>query len=211
MTRFEHTLNNPRAVLVVGLIAAVLNALLYFGIYLPKMKPLIGGVYAFGASLPEALSASLTNDIGKSDTETISHTETRFRPEAGGAPDNETSSHLEAISKFRSETSSGSLSEATIQPESNPPPSSPQASSQSSASPQASAPSQSSASPRSSVAPRSSVPPGSSASPLSSAPSQSSTAPPSSASPGSSASTPPGSSASTPPGSSASTPPLGQY
>jgi hypothetical protein len=51
--RLEQTLNKPKVVLVVGVVAVVLNVLLYFGLFLPRMTPLIAHISPFGTSLPE--------------------------------------------------------------------------------------------------------------------------------------------------------------
>jgi hypothetical protein len=48
-------------VLVVSVVAAVLNVLLYFGLFLPRMTPLIAHISPIGTSLPGA--------CGKSDPE----------------------------------------------------------------------------------------------------------------------------------------------
>ena len=56
MSRLERTLNNPRAVLVVGVLALALNVLLYFGLFVPRMTPLIAHINPIGSSLPEAIS-----------------------------------------------------------------------------------------------------------------------------------------------------------
>ncbi len=53
MSRLERTLNKPIVVLVVGVIAVVLNVLLYFGLFLPRMTPLIAHIIPIGTSLPE--------------------------------------------------------------------------------------------------------------------------------------------------------------
>jgi hypothetical protein len=53
VSRLERTLNKPIVVLVVGVIAVVLNVLLYFGLFLPRMTPLIAHIIPIGTSLPE--------------------------------------------------------------------------------------------------------------------------------------------------------------
>ena len=53
MRRLEQTLNKPKVVLVVGVVAVALNVLLYFGLFLPRMTPLIAHISPFGTSLPE--------------------------------------------------------------------------------------------------------------------------------------------------------------
>ena len=56
MNRLEEALNKPAVVLVVGVVAVALNALLYFGYYLPRTAPLIERIPSISASLPEAIS-----------------------------------------------------------------------------------------------------------------------------------------------------------
>src|SRR5918992_5047433 len=41
VSRLEQTLNKPKVVLIVGVVAVALNVLLYFGYFLPRMTPLI--------------------------------------------------------------------------------------------------------------------------------------------------------------------------
>ena len=41
MNRIEDKLNNPRIVLVVGTIAMALNVALYFGVFVPRLVPLV--------------------------------------------------------------------------------------------------------------------------------------------------------------------------
>jgi hypothetical protein len=72
VTRLEETLNNPRVVLVVGAVAVALNVLLYFGVFLPRMTPLFGHVYAIGTSIPEAIAKLGPEANGKVDSEAIS-------------------------------------------------------------------------------------------------------------------------------------------
>ena len=56
MSRLEQTLNKPIVVLVVGVVAVALNVLLYFGLFVPRMTPLIAHINPIGSSLPEAIS-----------------------------------------------------------------------------------------------------------------------------------------------------------
>jgi len=57
VSRLEYRLNDPRIVLVVAAVAAALNVLLYFGVFLPRVTPLVGHAYAIvGTSLPGAIS-----------------------------------------------------------------------------------------------------------------------------------------------------------
>src|ERR687896_2707343 len=55
VSRLEQTLNKPKVVLVVGVLAVALNVLLYFGLFLPRMTPLIAHINPIGTSLPEAI------------------------------------------------------------------------------------------------------------------------------------------------------------
>ncbi len=66
MNRLEQALNKPMVVLVVGVVAVALNVLLYFGIFLPRMTPLIANIHSLGTSLPEAV---LPEASGKSDSQ----------------------------------------------------------------------------------------------------------------------------------------------
>jgi hypothetical protein len=59
VSRLEQTLNKPIVVLVVGVVAVALNVLLYFGLFVPRMTPLIAHINPIGSSLPEAISKSL--------------------------------------------------------------------------------------------------------------------------------------------------------
>jgi hypothetical protein len=56
VSRLEQTLNKPIVVLVVGMVAVALNVLLYFGLFVPRMTPLIAHINPIGSSLPEAIS-----------------------------------------------------------------------------------------------------------------------------------------------------------
>jgi hypothetical protein len=53
-------------VLVVGVIAVALNVLLYFGIFVPRVAPLIANIHSPGTSLPGAI---LPESSSKSDSE----------------------------------------------------------------------------------------------------------------------------------------------
>jgi hypothetical protein len=96
VSRLEQTLNKPKVVLVVGVLAVALNVLLYFGLFLPRMTPLIAHINPIGTSLPEAIS--------KSDLEANSN------------------SHPEDSSKSDSEASSKSGPEGSLASETNSPP-----------------------------------------------------------------------------------------
>jgi hypothetical protein len=104
VSRLEQTLNKPKVVLVVGVLAVVLNVLLYFGLFLPRMTPLIGHINPIGTSLPEAISKSDPEDGSKSDSESSSN------------------SGPEVSSKSDSESSSNSGSEGSLASETDPPP-----------------------------------------------------------------------------------------
>jgi len=91
VSRLEQTLNKPKVVLVVGVVAVALNVLLYFGIFLPRMTPLIAHINPIGTSLPEAIrnsdpkasSNSHPEDSSKSDSEVDS----KSGPEASSESD----------------------------------------------------------------------------------------------------------------------------
>jgi hypothetical protein len=91
VSRLEQTLNKPKVVLVVGVVAVALNVLLYFGIFLPRMTPLIAHINPIGTSLPEAISNSdpeassnsHPEDSSKSDSEVNSKSD----PEASSESD----------------------------------------------------------------------------------------------------------------------------
>jgi hypothetical protein len=68
VSRLEQTLNKPKVVLVVGVLAVALNVLLYFGIFLPRMTPLIAHINPIGTSLPEAISNSDPEASSESDS-----------------------------------------------------------------------------------------------------------------------------------------------
>ena len=72
VSRLEKTLNNPRVVLVAGMVAVALNVLLYFGVFLPRMTPLIEHVSTIGTSPLEAIGNALPESIGRSDPEASS-------------------------------------------------------------------------------------------------------------------------------------------
>src|ERR687897_944732 len=104
VSRLEQTLNKPKVVLVVGVLAVALNVLLYFGLFLPRMTPLIAHINPIGTSLPEAISKSDPVDGSKSDSESSSN------------------SGPEVSSKSDSESSSNSGSEGSLASETDPPP-----------------------------------------------------------------------------------------
>jgi hypothetical protein len=59
LKRLSEALNNPKVALVVGVVAVVVNGLLYFGYYLPRMTPLIEQIQSINKALPEAISKAL--------------------------------------------------------------------------------------------------------------------------------------------------------
>ena len=69
MSRLEQTLNKPIIVLVVGVVAVALNVLLYFGYFLPRMKPLIAHINPIGISLPRPLVSQFLEAGSKTDSE----------------------------------------------------------------------------------------------------------------------------------------------
>jgi hypothetical protein len=156
VSRLEQTLNKPKVVLVVGVVAVALNILLYFGYFLPRMTPLIAHINPIGTSLPEVF---VPDEGTKSDSETGSKAAPEsnsksdpegsgeLNPEAGGGSGSESyvESYVEAVSSSpsASPSASSSASSAGSQP--------PQQ--QSSSSPEASA------SPGASASPESSPPP----------------------------------------------------
>ena len=107
VSRLEQTLNKPKVVLVVGVLAVALNVLLYFGLFLPRMTPLIAHMNPIGTSLPEAI---LPGASSKSDSE------------AGSKPAPEASGNLQ------DEASGGSVPEGSVASETDSTQSSPSAS-----------------------------------------------------------------------------------
>ena len=93
MSRLEQKLNNPRVVLVVGVIAVALNVLLYFGLFVPRMTPLIANINPVGASLLEA--------IGKSGPQAASNPqagpEASSNPQVGSKPEADSNSEADSV------------------------------------------------------------------------------------------------------------------
>src|ERR687893_3327705 len=125
MSRLEQTLNKPIVVLVVGVVAVALNVLLYFGLFVPRMTPLIAHINPIGSSLPEAIS-KLAPESGPEANSKSSDSK------AGGKSDSEASSKYSA-----SEAGSRSVSEESLESVSD----SPSAASPSAGSPSAGSPS----------------------------------------------------------------------
>jgi hypothetical protein len=128
VSRLEQTLNKPKVVLVVGVLAVALNILLYFGIFLPRMTPLIAHINPIGTSLPEAIrnsdpkasSNSHPEDSSKSDSEVDS----KSGPEASSESDSGASieSGSEASGTSVPEESLASETDSSADPPSGSPP-----------------------------------------------------------------------------------------
>src|ERR687898_1451341 len=112
VSRLEQTLNKPKVVLIVGVLAVALNVLLYFGLFLPRMTPLIAHINPIGTSLPEAISKSDPVDGSKSDSESSSNS----GPQVSSKSDSESSNNSgpEVSSKSDTESSSNSGSEGSL-------------------------------------------------------------------------------------------------
>src|SRR5829696_9020235 len=137
VSRLEQTLNKPKVVLVVGVVAVALNVLLYFGYFLPRMTPLIAHINPIGTSLPEVF---VPDEGAKSDSETGSkaapESNSKSDPEgsgelnleAGGGSGSESyvESYVEAVSGSASASASASPSASSPpQQQSSAPPQSP--------------------------------------------------------------------------------------
>ena len=128
VSRLEQTLNKPKVVLVVGVVAVALNVLLYFGYFLPRMTPLIAHINPIGTSLPEAIrnsdpkasSNSHPEDSSKSDSEVDS----KSGPEASSESDSGASieSGSEASGKSVPEESLASETDTSADSPSGSPP-----------------------------------------------------------------------------------------
>ncbi|HEY6714117.1 MAG TPA: hypothetical protein VI055_17825, partial [Rubrobacter sp.] len=114
MSRLEQALNKPKVVLVVGVLAVALNVLLYFGLFLPRMTPLIAHINPIGTSLPEAISKSdleaNSNSHPEDSSKSNSESSSKSGPEVGSKSDPESSSKSgpEVGSKSDPESSSKS-------------------------------------------------------------------------------------------------------
>jgi hypothetical protein len=160
VSRLEQTLNKPKVVLVVGVVAVALNVLLYFGYFLPRMTPLIAHINPIGTSLPEVF---VPDEGTKSDSETGSkaapESNSKSDPEGsgelnlgdGGGSGSESyvESYVEAVSGSASASPSASASASASASSAGSPP----ARQQSSSSPEASA------SPGAAASPEASPPP----------------------------------------------------
>jgi hypothetical protein len=133
VSRLEQTLNKPKVVLVVGVVAVALNVLLYFGYFLPRMTPLIAHINPIGTSLPEVF---VPDEGTKSDSETGSkaapESNSKSDPEgsgelnlgAGGGSGSESyvESYVEAVSGSASASSSASPSASSSDSSAGSPP-----------------------------------------------------------------------------------------
>ncbi len=72
MNRLEEALNKPVVVLVVGVVAVALNALFYFGYYLPRTAPLIERIPSISKSLPEAIPEVISKSLPEASPESPS-------------------------------------------------------------------------------------------------------------------------------------------
>ena len=129
MNRLEQTLNKPMVVIVAGVVAVALNVLLYFGVFLPRMTPLIANVHSLGTSLPEAMlpQAIVNSDSeanGKADSESSSKSDSEASnesdSEAGGKPDSEASSEVVPETSPEPDTGSPAATSSASPPESPP-------------------------------------------------------------------------------------------
>jgi len=99
VSRLEQTLNKPKVVLVVGVLAVALNVLLYFGLFLPRMTPLIAHINPIGTSLPEAIGEA---------------------PEAGSKPDPKTSGKSDSGISSKSDSGTNGKSDPEASGKSGP-------------------------------------------------------------------------------------------
>ena len=110
VSRLEQTLNKPKVVLVVGVLAVALNVLLYFGLFLPRMTPLIAHINPIGTSLPEAISKSdleaNSNSHPEDSSKSNSESSSKSGPEVGSKSDPESSSKSGSEGSLASETDS---------------------------------------------------------------------------------------------------------
>src|SRR5215210_3758874 len=98
-------------VLVVGVVAVALNILLYFGIFVPRVTPLIANVNSLGTSLPEAI---LPEASGKSDSVASGKSDSDASNESDSVASGKSDS--DASSKTVTEASGASDSEASSEP-----------------------------------------------------------------------------------------------
>jgi hypothetical protein len=112
VSRLEQTLNKPKVVLVVGVIAVALNVLLYFGIFLPRMTPLIAHINPIGTSLPEAISNSDSKASSNSHPEDSSKSDSEVDSKSG--PEASSESDSGASIESGSEASGKSVPEESL-------------------------------------------------------------------------------------------------
>jgi hypothetical protein len=128
VSRLEQTLNKPKVVLVVGVLAVALNILLYFGIFLPRMTPLIAHINPIGTSLPEAISNSdpkaSSNSHHEDSSKSDSEVDSKSGPEASSESDSGASieSGSEASGKSVPEESLASETDTSADSPSGSPP-----------------------------------------------------------------------------------------
>ena len=123
VSRLEQTLNKPKVVLVVGVLAVVLNVLLYFGLFLPRMTPLIGHINPIGTSLPEAISKSDPESSSNSHPEDSSKSDSEVNSKSG--PEASSKSDSGASIESGSEASGKPVSEESLASETDSSPDSP--------------------------------------------------------------------------------------
>jgi hypothetical protein len=112
VSRLEQTLNKPKVVLVVGVVAVALNVLLYFGIFLPRMTPLIAHINPIGTSLPEAISNSDSKASSNSHPEDSSKSDSEVDSKSG--PEASSESDSGASIESGSEASGKSVPEESL-------------------------------------------------------------------------------------------------
>jgi hypothetical protein len=123
VSRLEQTLNKPKVVLVVGVVAVALNVLLYFGYFLPRMTPLIAHINPIGTSLPEAISNSDPEASSNSHPEDSSKSDSEVNSKSG--PEASSESDSGASIESGSEASGKSVPEESLASETDTSPDSP--------------------------------------------------------------------------------------
>src|SRR5215207_5403125 len=123
VSRLEQTLNKPKVVLVVGVVAVALNILLYFGYFLPRMTPLIAHINPIGTSLPEAISNSDSKASSNSHPEDSSKSDSEVDSKSG--PEAIGESNSEASKESGPEASGKSVPEESLASETDTSPDSP--------------------------------------------------------------------------------------
>jgi hypothetical protein len=123
VSRLEQTLNKPKVVLVVGVLAVALNVLLYLGYFLPRMTPLIAHINPIGTSLPEAISNSDPEASSNSHPEDSSKSDSEVNSKSG--PEASSESDSGASIESGSEASGKSVPEESLASETDSSPDSP--------------------------------------------------------------------------------------